>query len=239
MEFGAISFFNRKSCQKEGVIHRNHPIDLIHFTDRSVAACTTRSVVLIDRTGNTIGQIRLRFRCILLTVSANAIIAVSQHGHVLKLDISTGALLGDQVFAYAGPDDDGDNEPTVKARNVASLSADMETLALAYRWGTACIFEIESGEVIAWPRNEYSKLAPVLLFNQNPNISLLLIICTDHELAPCETDTETLVSAQETPSTAGILSASCSPDERTLATVDKQGVLQIWDFESLSLLYHV
>ena len=239
MESGDINFFNRKSGQKEGVIHQKHPIDLIHFTDRSIVACTTRSVVLMDRMGNTIWQIRLRFRCILLTSSANAIIAVSQHGHVLKWDISTGALLGDQVFAYTSPDDDGDNEPAVKAPDVASLSADMETLALAYRWGTVCIFEVESGEAIAWPRDKYSRLAPVLLFNPNPNISLLLIIYTDHGLALYETDTGALVSAQETSSSAGILSASCSSDGRTLATVDKQGVLQIWDFESLSLLYHV
>ena len=239
MESGDINFFNRKSCQKEGVIHQKHPIDLIHFTDRSVAACTTRSVVLMDRMGNTIWQIRLRFRCILLTSSANAIIAVSQHGHILKWDMSTGALLEDQMFAYTSPDYDGNNEPTFKAPDVASLSADMETLALAYRWGTVCIFEVESGEIIAWPRDKYNRLAPVLLFNPNPNISLLLIIYTDHELALYEIDTGALVSAQETSSTAGILSASCSPDGRTLATVDKQGVLQIWNFESLSLLYHV
>jgi WD40 repeat protein len=239
MESGDINFFNRKSCQKEGVIHQKHPIDLIHFTDRYIAACTTRSVVLMDRMGNIIWQIRLRFRCILLTSSADAIIAVSQHSHVLKWDISTGALLVDQMFAYTSPNDDGDNGPNIKAPDVASLSADMETLALAYRWGTVCIFEVESGEVIAWPRDKYHRLAPVLLFNPNPNISLLLIIYTDHELALYETDTGALVSAQETSSTAGIQSASCSPDGRTLATVDKQGVLQIWDFESLSLLYHV
>ena len=239
MESGDINLFNRKSCQKEGEIHQKHPIDLIHFTDRSIAACTTRSVVLMDRMGKIIWQIRLRFRCILLTSSANAIVAVSQHGHVLKWDISTGTLLGDQVFAYTSPDNEGDSGPTVKAPDVASLSADMETLALAYRWGTVCIFEVESGEVIAWPRDKYNRLAPVLLFNPNPNISLLLIIYTDHELALYETDTGALVSAQETSSTAGILSASCSPDGRTLATVDKQGVLQIWDFESLTLLYHV
>ena len=239
MESGDINFFNRKSCQKEGVIHQKHPIDLVHFMDRSIAACTTRSVVLMDRMGNTKWQIRLRFRCILLTSSANAIIAVSQHGHVLKWDISTGALLLDREFAYTSPDDDGDNEPMAKAPDVASLSADLETLALAYRWGTVCIFEVESGEVIAWPRDKYNRLAPILLFNPNPNIYLLLIIYTDHELALYEADTGALVSTQETSSSAGILSASCSPDGRTLATVDKQGALQIWDFESLSLLYHV
>lgn len=239
MESGYINFFNRKSCQKEGMIHQKYPIDLIHFTDKSIAACTTRSIIIMDRMGNILWQNRIRFRCILLTSTANAVIAVSQHGHVLRWAISTGVHLGDQSFAYASPDDDGNNEPAVKAPNVASLSADMETLALAYRGGTVCVFEVETGEIIAWPRDESRRLASVLLFNPNPNISLLLIIYADHELALYETDTGSPVSAQRTSSTAGILSASCSPDGRTLATVDKQGVLQIWDFESLSLLYHV
>ena len=239
MESGDINLFNRKSCQKERVIQQKHPIDLIHFTDRSIAACTTRSIILMDREGNISWQLRLRFRCILLTSFGNVLVAVSQHGHVLKWDISTGALLGDQAFAYTNPDDDGDSESAVKAPDVASLSADMETLALAYRWGTVCIFEVETGEAIAWPRDRDNRLAPVLMFNPNPGISLLLVIYTDHELALYETDTGALVTAQETSSPAGILSASCSPDGRTLATVDKHGVLQIWDFESLNLLYHV
>ena len=239
MESGEIILFNQKSCQKEGIIRQQHPIDLIHFTDRSVVACTTRSIAVMDRMGNTTWRTRLRFRCILLTSSASAIIAVSQHGHVLKWDMLTGALLSDQVFAYTRPSDNEEDDLAAKAPDVASLSPDLETLALAYRWGTVCIFEVESGEAIAWPCDKHNRLAPVLLFNPNPNIGLLLVIYTDHELALYETDSGALVSAQETSSAAGILSASCSPDGRTLATVDKQGVLQIWDFESLSLLYHV
>ena len=239
MESGNINLFNRKSCQKESMISQKDPIDLIYFTDRSIAACTTRALILMDSTGNIVWQRRLRFRCILLIASRNAIIAVSQHGHVLKWDIATGALLSDQAFVYTSPDEDGDRSPIIKAPDVASLSPDIETLALAYRSGTVCIFEVDTGEVIAWPRDEYHRLAPVLLFNPNPNISLLLIIYTDHELALYETDTGALVHTQETSTPAGVLSACCSPDGRTIATVDKHGVLQIWDFESLELLYHV
>ena len=125
MEFGDFSLFNRKSWRKEAVIHRKHPIDDIHFTDRCTVACTTGSIGLIDRMGNTIWQTRLRFCCIVLISSANAIIAVSQHGNVIKWDILTGAFLGDQVFAYTSPRDNGANEPTVKALNVASPSADI------------------------------------------------------------------------------------------------------------------
>ena len=239
MESGEINFFDRKSCQKEGMFRQKHPIDLIHFTDRAIAVCTTRSIVLMDRVGNTIWQTRLRFRCILLTSSGNVVVAVSQHGHILKWDVSNGALIDDQAFAYSSPDDDADIQLTAKAPDTASLSPDMETLALSYRGGLVCIFEVEGGEIIAWLHDKDNRLVPILIFNPNPNINLILTIFTDHDLALYDTDTGVLVNAREISSTAGILSATCSPDGRTLATVDKQGVLQIWDYESLNLLYHV
>ena len=159
-----------------------------------------------------------------LISSANAIIAVSQHGNVIEWDILTGAFLGDQVFAYTSPHDNGANEPTVKAPHVASLSADA---CPGISLGRVRYLEIESGEVIAWPRDGYKKLPPVLLFNSNCNISLLLVVHTDNELALCEIDTRVLVRVQETPSTARIISAFCSPDGRTPATVDNQGAIQI------------
>ncbi|KAI0132592.1 NACHT and WD domain protein [Xylariales sp. AK1849] len=222
MESGDINLFNRRSCQKEGMVQQKYPVDLVHIIDdKSIATCTTKSIVLMDREGKSLWETRLRFRCILLTSHAKVIIAVSQHGHVLQWDMSTGTLLEDQVFAYISPDEDDDDKPTVKAPDVASLSPDTKTLALGYRWGT------------------YNRLAPVLLFNPNPNIGLLLVIYTDHDLSLYDTDTGALVKTHSTSSTAGILSASCSPDGRTLATVDKTGILQIWDFESLTLLYHV
>lgn len=239
MESGDINLLHRKSCVKERVIQQKYPVDLVHFANKSIAVCTTRSIILLDREGQTIWQARLRFRCILLTSTSSYITAVSQHGHLLKWDISTGTLLGDQAYAHTGYDDEIKSHHTIKAPDVASLSPDLETLALAYRSGTICIFEVESSEVIAWARDRDRRLAPVLIFNPNANISLLLVIYTDHELALYETDSGALVNSQETTNTAGILSASSSPDGRTLATVDKHGILQIWDFESLTLLYRV
>ncbi|RYP60678.1 hypothetical protein DL769_008017 [Monosporascus sp. CRB-8-3] len=110
--------------------------------------------------------------------------AVSQNGHLLKWDISDGSLLEDQFFAYRSYDADIEsNEPASKAPSLASISPDLEMLALGYRGGTVCLWELQSGELAGWARDEEDKLASTLLFNPNPNISLLLIIYTNHDLS--------------------------------------------------------
>jgi len=62
---------------------------------------------------------------------------------------------------------------------------------------------------------------------------------TDHEMALFETSSGTLVLSTEVPGGASPLSASCSLDGRTLATIDTVGNLRIWDFDSLELLYRI
>ncbi|KAI2615430.1 NACHT and WD domain protein [Hypoxylon sp. NC1633] len=212
MESGDINLYNHRSCQKTKTIGHKYPVDLVHLTTRYVAACTTRSVVVRDLEGNTIWENRIRFRCSLLVSSGNTLIAVSQHGHLLKWELSSGALQDDQAFSYRSHD--GETEPGAfasKAPSVASISPDTEMLALGYRGGAVCLWDIQACELTSWAVDEENKLASILI----------------------------LISTYKTMTDMGILSASCSPDGRTLAMIDAHGKLQVWDFESLSLLYHV
>jgi WD40 repeat protein len=236
---GDINVYSQRSCQKQSVIQQQHPVDLVHFTDKSIAACTTKSIVLMALNGTVIWRTPLRFRCILLASSTNSIIAMTQHGHCLKFDISDGTLLEDQNLEYRRPEHDEGHDISTKAPFAASLSADLEMLALAYTWGTVCLWDVESGELVAWAQDEASRLAEVLLFNPIPDVNRLLVISTDHTLAIYDTWSGGLLKSRTTPSYAGVLSASGSLDGRTVATMDMRGGLRLWDFESLSLLYHV
>lgn len=239
MESGEIELYDQRSYQKVELVRGKSPVDLVHLTDNFIVACTTKAIILMDKTGKIIWQTRLRFRCIILTSTPEAVVAVSQHGHVLKWDISSGSLLEDQVFTYRSPDDEAEITTQIKAPHVATLSPDVELLALGYRWGTVCMWEVSSGDLICWARDDENRLVSVLIFNPNPNINLLLVIFRDHELALYDTWSGGLVASQTSSSSVGVLSASCSPDGRTLATIDPHGVLQVWDFESLNLLYHI
>lgn len=241
-ESGMVNLYNHRSCLKCGELPQSYPVDLVHCADKFVATCTTRSLVLQDLDGNIMWQTRLRFRCLLLTSYDKSIICISQNGHFLRWDLDTGTPQDDIAFTYKSFDDDpqGD-ERTAKAPFIASLSADLEMVAMGYRGGAVCLWELRTGELVGWARDASDSdcLASHMLFNPNPSISLLLVIYTNHKLCLFETWSGGLVHSHKTPCDIGVLSATCSPDGRTLATTDMQGSLHIWDFESLSLLYHV
>ncbi|KAI5921828.1 hypothetical protein F4810DRAFT_712067 [Camillea tinctor] len=239
MESGEINLYDARSYQKEIVSQQKYPIDLIHFTDRSIVISTIRTLVVLDRQGTVKWQTKIKFRCILLTSSTTTIVAVSQHGHVLKWDILTGNLLEDRGFGYRSPEREMNNAPRVQAPGSASLSPDMELLALGYRWGTVCLWEVQTNDLINSVRDNDTNSAPVLLFNPNPSIGLLLVVYKQRELLLYETGSGWLMKRQSTSGVASIISVTCSPDGRTLASTDTHGTLQIWDFESLNLLYQV
>lgn len=136
-------------------------------------------------------------------------------------------------------EDDESATRGIKAPSLATVSTDVEMLALAYSMGMVCIWEVGSGQLIGWARDEASRLASVLLFNPNPHVNLLLVMYTDHKMALFETSSSTLLFSTKVPGGASPLSASCSLDGRTLATIDTVGNLRIWDFDSLELLYHI
>lgn len=240
MGSGDVTLYNHQSCQKEGVLRNKWPVDIVHFTDGHVAICTVKTLMLQDVKGNTLWETRLRARCILLTSLSDTIYAVTQRGQVLRWSIRDGTLQQDQSFEYRNHDAETDyNRLTNRAPAVASISPDMEILALGYRGGSVCLWDLQAADFIGWARDEDDKLPAKMLFNPNPNINLLLVLYTNHDLALFETWSGSRVNFAKPPKDAGVLSASCSPDGRTFVTGDTLMQLQIWDFESLSLLYHL
>ncbi len=224
MESGNIILYNHRSYQEERVLDVKYPIDLVHFTGNFVAACTIRTIILQDMQGRTIWQKRLRFRCILLTSTDGAIVAVSQTGQLIKWDISDGTLLDDQLFLYRSYDVGIEpNEHVLRAPSLASISPDMEMLALSYRDGTVCLWELQSGELAGWARDEEDKLPSALLFNANPNIGLLLVIYSNHDLSLYDAWSGNFIITHKT-SGAGVLSVSCTPDGRIFVTADTRGI---------------
>lgn len=106
----------------------------------------------------------------------------------MRWDISTGTLQDDQYFAYRKFDGDIEqNTLTSKAPFVASISPDMEILALGYTGGVVCLWELQNGEFVGWARDQEHGSPATLLFNPNPNINLLLVIYCDHQLSLYET----------------------------------------------------
>ncbi|KAI1137581.1 NACHT and WD domain protein [Hypoxylon sp. FL0543] len=237
---GDVILYNHRSCEKTGMICQKDPVDMVHLADKYLATATIRSVVVHDMKGSIVWEYRMDSACILLFSSADSLVAVTEYGHLLKWELSNGALLEDRKFTYQSHDDENADlcQFGGKPPFLASISPDMEIISLGYMGGTVCLWDIPTGELIGWALDEENKLRSVLLFNPNPNINLLLVIYTNHDMSLYDTWSGSLVKSYKY-TFMGILSASCSPDGRTLATADTRGNLRIWDFESLSLLYRV
>ncbi|KAI0107919.1 NACHT and WD domain protein [Hypoxylon sp. NC0597] len=236
---GDINLYDRGSCEQIGVIRQKYAVDRVHLTDRYIAAHTFRSVVVYGMEGNMLWEKRMSSRCILLVSYTDSLIAITEYGNLLRWELSSGTLLEEQEFTYQSHDDDDTlSQYGGKPPFLASVSPDMELLALGYTGGTVCLWDIQQGRLMGWALDEENKLASVLLFNPNPDINLLLVIYTNHDMSLYDTWSGSLAKCHKC-ANMGILSASCSPDGRRLVTADTRGSLRIWDFESLSMLYRV
>ncbi|KAJ6785704.1 hypothetical protein PWT90_08712 [Aphanocladium album] len=240
MESGTVSLYNQRSYQHEGFIRHSNPVDLVHLTDNHVVSCTTKAIIFQDMQGKTIWENSLRFRCLHLTASEAHVIGISQHGHLVRWDKVTGEIVEEQTFQYQNYDvETMHNYGRNRAPQVATISPDFEMAALGYRGGTVSIWDTVDTELVGWAKDDEGRVAAKLMFNPNPSIRLLLVIYSNHGLALYDTWSTELIQSHESPNNAGFLSASCSPDGRTLVTTDTHGNMNIWDFETLSILYHI
>ncbi|KAL2108517.1 hypothetical protein VUR80DRAFT_3733 [Thermomyces stellatus] len=241
-ESGRIHIFDNRSFQKQLALEQDLPIDLIYIdpSNSFVAACSRKFLTMWDLEGNVRWKVRIRGRCILLTSSSDYLLGIINHGYALKWDIITGEELEKQSYQYQAPPsatEQGTEQD--KAPFAASISPELEILALAYRNSPVCLFDITSGSLLGWAVDEYNRCPKHLFFNPNPDVGLLLVVYNESHLALYDSWSGCLVLLREPEKHAIPNDVACSPDGRTLATVDILGNLRIWDFESLSVLYHV
>ena len=130
----------------------------------------------------------------------------------------------------------------------ATCSADLGMVAVVYRGRPICLFDLDYDMFFGYCSKEPlvdqegsnladSGVTPVLdlVFNSNPDISLLVAAYIDGDLAlydPCELTLLIIIQADAT-----VL--ACSPNGRTLATGSSDGTIQLYEFETLRLLYRI
>lgn len=241
-ESGSIWLYNHGSFQKDRELKHNGPVDLLFLDPLGsfIASASVRYLTLWDMSGNKLWNKRIKSRCVQLTSSSEAIIGITVSGRAFTWSLANGDLLEEHRYPYQPLDPDSElQSDLVKAPFAASFGPGLELLALAYRSGPICIFELQSHNWIAWAMDEQVRQVAQLVFNPNPDVNLLLVTYDESDLAIFDTWSGTLIQLRESETRAIITSLACSADGRTFATVDVLGNLQIWDFESLTLLYHV
>ncbi|KAF2133160.1 hypothetical protein P153DRAFT_331614 [Dothidotthia symphoricarpi CBS 119687] len=241
-ESGKLDMYSSRTFQKEQTIHSEFPVELIRVDPFGcfIATCS-RKFVQVWNVDNTLRwKTRIRSRCILLSSSQDMLIGVTHEGRSFQWNIDTGELVQEQLHIYQAPDSDTLSQKSIgKAPLYASLSPGFELLALAYRDSPVCIFEFGSGSLIGWAVDDRNRAPEHLFFNPNPDVGCLLVTYNESHLSLYDSWSGTLVESAEAEEHAILTSVTSSPDGRTFATMDILGHLRIWDFESLTLLYHV
>ncbi|KEZ42265.1 hypothetical protein SAPIO_CDS6124 [Scedosporium apiospermum] len=240
-ESGNIQLFNHRSCQKVQAIKQDSWVDRLYFDPLGtyLVSCSRKFIFLWDLDGKMRWKARIRAQCLLLASSPGYLFAVTHQGYSFKWDIITGEMLEKQSYRYRPPPNSETNIHSSKAPFAASISPGLELLGLAYRNSPVCLFDFASGEFVGWAIDERSRAASQLIFNPDPDVGLLLIAYNESHLALYDSWSGALIHSREPDQNAVFNAVSCSPDGRTFATVDILGNLRLWDFESLTILYHV
>jgi WD40 repeat protein len=242
METGDIEIYNRGSCQWERTIQHQEPLDALQFDTSGdfLASCGSRSIKLWNINGNELWTHKLTSRIIEIAFGTNSVVGVSINGLMTTWNLRSGDVMGDpQRYHYKSPAEES-GKIRARAPHTASLSPDFDAVAFGYRSRDVGLWDLQNHEFIGWCLCPESDTVSLVLFNPNPNIGIIAVGYKDSSLAIFDPWSQELIhSVKIGAGTQEVSSLASSPDGRTLVTVDSCGTMQVWDFETLTLLYHV
>lgn len=230
MRSGTITLFNQATFQVEQTFQHLEPVKVLRFDSscKKFASAGWKSIKLWDRSGELLWHQTLVSPCIAIAFNDHSIVGVSKASHLTTWDINNGALLKDRFYRYREPGLPEEKGPQ-KAPLAAAFSPNLEILALAYRGQYVCLWDLNNQDFIGCccrPSEDGSDTVGLsvgtVLFNPNPDVSLLVIGYQDGDLAIFEPWSQQLITVVE----ANALSLASSPDGHTLAAGDSCGTVQ-------------
>ena len=173
------------------------------------------------------------------------VMAITRDNSTLSWNLSVGRTNTPRIRQNSF---EGEDAGFRRPLTVAAISLEQNMSAIVYRGRPICLFDLEQdiflgtcnkeqGSDCELQKLDNDKVTPAiaLLFNPQSDISLLAATYIDGDLAlfdPCELSLIVVVEA-------GAQALACSPDGRTLATGDSIGNIQLFEFETLRLMYRI
>ena len=248
MSSGKIAIYNETTCQQSQLLEHSEPVKLLQFGHRIdiLISAGPRKVRIWDiGSWAQLWEFKTSQQCLSLALieEDQILLGALKNNNLAIWDLAEGTLrdTADWTRDLEGPQSHAYRRPVAAAFCIESC-----LLAVVYRGQDILLWDLERDAL----HDTYSKAGSStksakvdvsagvtggLVFSATPSATLLAAAYSDGDLVLFDTSEgtvtdKTLVNAQ---------TLACSPDGRTLASGDSSGTIQLFDFETLRLLYRI
>lgn len=242
MTTGTVALYNTTSCQEYKVLNHGETVKILQFKSKTgmMASCGMKTIRIWDTlSGEIIHNFQAPQRTIGLVFDKSLLIAASSKNYLASWNLdSDGAQQLDRPW-----NDSGGPMATRSRRTPCAISIAMShrMLAVAYSGRPITLWDLEEdtyygdcGKKLAGGETS-THVVTALVFNPNPNIGLLAASYLDGELVLLDPFNDQELESFR----ANCHTLAASPDGRLLAGAAGGGIIQIYEFDTLNLLYRV
>ena len=248
MSSGRVVVYDEGTCQQTQVLDHSEPVKLLQFghrVDILISAGPRKVRIWEAGSWEQVWDFKTSQQCMSLAlIEENQFLLGALKNNKLAIwDLADGTLRDDADWTR---DLEGSQSHAYRRPVTASFCMESCLLAVVYRGQDILLWDLDRDEL----HDTYSKAGSStksskvdisagvtggLVFNATPNATLLAAAYSDGDVVLFDilegtVREKALVNAQ---------TLACSPDGRTLASGDSSGTIQLFDFETLRLLYRI
>lgn len=239
---GQVVLYHSNSSQEYRSFNHGETVMHLQFREQSdvLASSGPKSISIWNiRTGQQLHRLASPRRCLAMTFCGNILVAASNQNILHAWDVGQEAAERPKR-PWRDSADDG-SSPLNRPPSALSISVAHQMMAVAYSGKAITVWDLEQDAYYGscgkkLPSGETSTHPIVaLLFNPNANIELLAASYLDGELVIIDPFDDREIEKQR----VSCHTLAASPDGRLLAAGGARGIIQIFEFDTLRLLYKV
>ena len=243
---GKILLYHEMTCQEAKMLQHREPVKILQFggTKKILASSGVKLVSLWDVISwQQLWEFDISQQCISIAFADEdrLFLGALKNNHLIIWDLTTG-LVRDSADWTLGLD--GEQAHAMRRPIVASFCMELSLLAIVYRGQDILLWDLERDTLYATydkaganVSGKTAKNAGVmsLIFGAGTNATLLAVAYSDGDLVLFDVFENTVKEKV----LANAQNLAASPDGRTLACGNSSGTIQLFDFETLKLIYRI
>ena len=239
---GIVALYHATSFQEYKILDHGESVRILRFKSKTglMASCGIKAIRIWDTsTGETIHKFHAPQRFMDLAFDQNCLIAASWKNYIASWDLdNSGAQKPNRHWSDSGEflDTRLDRKPCA-----ISIAVSHKMMAVAYSSRPIILWDIEEdayygscGKKLASGETS-THMVTAIVFNPNPNIGLIASSYLDGELVLIDPFNDQELKSFR----ADCHTLAASPDGRLLAGGAGGGTVQVYEFDTLQLLYRV